>query len=291
MRATLQDVIERAWNEIANLPDGERPNIYANQLALELARYYEQDGRTTQQRENTLKNDVWTLLCAYSFALRQIPRYWKPEPIRTEKAYNYMASCMRSILTDLISITSGMGLYLPQDALKEYEGQELWAQEFKPHIAQLYGEILGADASIQITPQPTPKDGAESQHPAINWDDVSIPTIHPIDTDIGAREELTYRRALKLGYIQLDAQNRHYTKGSASWAAIAYMCGRIYCGDNVRENVYGDNKLHKADTLPAQQVQELFNGVDIGNHRDQLKNPPRKHNKIDELFKNPEASH
>ena len=165
MRPTLQDVIERAWNETANLPDGEKPKIHDNQLALELARYYEQDGHTAQQREDALKADTWTLLCAYSFALRGIPRYWKPEPIRTKKAYHYMALSMRSILRDLIILAFDMGLRLPQDTLKEYERHELWVQDFKPDVAQLYGEISGDEASTPTTPQPSPEDGAESQQP------------------------------------------------------------------------------------------------------------------------------
>lgn len=171
MRPKLQDVIERAWNEIANLPDGEQPKIHDNQLALELARYYEQDGHTAQQREDTLKADTWTLLCAYSFALREIPRYWKPEPIRTKKAYHIMALCMRLILDEIIALAFNMGLRLPQDTLKEYEKHELWLQEFKPFVAQLYGEISGDEASTPTTPQQSPEDGAEGQQPAGNMDE------------------------------------------------------------------------------------------------------------------------
>lgn len=185
MRPKLQDVIERAWNEIANLPDGEQPKIHDNQLALELARYYEQDGHTAQQREDTLKADTWTLLCAYSFALREMPRYWKPEPIRTKKAYHYMALCMRSILDELIYLAFNMGLRLPQDTLKEYERHELWVQDFKLFVAQLYGEISGDEASTLTTRQPSPKDGAESQQPTkpINEDDLKKCFIIPFTNE------------------------------------------------------------------------------------------------------------
>lgn len=288
MRPTLQDVIERAWNETANLPDGEQPKIHDNQLALELARYYEQDGHTAQQREDMLKADTWTLLCAYSSALRQMPRYWKPEPIRTKKAYHYMALSMRSILRDLIFLAFNMGLRLPQDTLKEYERHELWVQDFKPDVAHLYGEISGDEASTLTTPQQCPEDEAEGQQPAANEDEASIPTIHPINNDLGAFEKLIYKRAFKKGYIRLDGQD-HYTKGSETWALIAYMCGRIYCKDRVKD----DGTLFKGRNFPAQQVKELFNGVDIANHRDQLDKdkPPRNYSKIDNLFKNPEASH
>jgi hypothetical protein len=175
MRPKLQDVIERAWNEIANLPDGEQPKIHDNQLALELARYYEQDGHTAQQREDALKADTWTLLCAYSFALRGIPRYWKPEPIRTKKAYHYMALCMRSILRELIYLAFNMGLRLPQETLKEYERHELWVQDFKPFVAQLYGEISGDEASAEGQQPAGNEDeaSAEGQQPAGNEDEAS----------------------------------------------------------------------------------------------------------------------
>lgn len=142
MRPTLQDVIERAWNEIANLPDNERPKVSTNQLSIELAREYERDGRTPQQREETLKADIDTLFYAYSFALRKLPRYWNPEPLRHERAYNLMALCLRSILTNLLALTSDMGLYLPQDELQRYEGIELWVHDIQPFTVRATGKSL-----------------------------------------------------------------------------------------------------------------------------------------------------
>ena len=263
MRPKLQDVIERAWNEIANLPNEEKPKLHTNQLALELARFYEQDGRTPQQRENTLKADVWTLLCAYSFALRKMPRYWKPEPLRHKNAYSFMAICMRSILTDLIVLASNIGLRLPQDELERYEGQELWVQDIKPLIAEIYGENT--------------------------MDEALIPTLYEESTEIGKLEKRIYRLALKKAFIKLDDTGK-YIKGSLTWSLIAYMCGRIYCKDRVKEDEFGDKKLFKGRSFPATEIQRIFN-ADIATHRDQLKKPPKNYSKIDELFKNPEASH
>ena len=150
-----------------------------------------------------------------------------------------------------------------------------------------YKGKAGDEASTPTTPQQSPKDGAEGQQPAANEDEASIPTIHPINNDLGALENLIYRRALKKGYIRLDGQD-HYTKGSAKWALIAYMCGRIYCKDRVKE----DYTLFTGRNFPATEVKALFNGKDIANNRYNLhKKPPRNYSQIDELFKNPEASH
>ena len=127
---------------------------------------------------------------------------------------------------------------------------------------------------------------AEGQQSAGNEVEASIPTIHPINNDLGTLENLIYRRALKKGYIRLDGQG-HYTKGSETWALIAYMCGRIYCKDRVRE----DYTIFKGRNFPAAEVKVLFGNTDIANHRDQLERPPKNYSKIEELFNNPEASH
>ena len=297
MRPTLQDIINREWNESANLPDGEKPKVYSSQFALELARYYEQDGRTPQQREDTLKADVWTLFYAYSCAIRKEPRYWKPEPLRCKDAYNRMAVGLRLILCDLLALVFDMGLSLPQDELKRYDGIELWVQDIMPFVPQLYGGNTGLpkgdEASTQGTAQQSQKDGTEGQQPAANVDEASIPTIYDINTVKGSLEKAIYKQALHEGYIRLNGNNT-YTNGCITLRLIAYMCGRIYCRDRVKEDENGDDELFKGSNFPAKEVQTLFNGADIANHRDQFKTPPLGHSKIDKLFdnmKNKEASH
>ncbi len=297
MRPTLQDVIERAWNEIANLPDNERPKVSTNQLSIELAREYERDGRTPQQREETLKADIDTLFYAYSFALRKLPRYWNPEPLRHERAYNLMALCLRSILTNLLALTSDMGLYLPQDELQRYEGIELWVHDIQPFTVRATGEkphqspLNVADGQLQGNGQNKP---LEAEGMPINKD--MLPTIG--DEETKELEQRVFLKAIKAGFMSLNADNSGYS-WKESKQDLAYFCGRIYWGDKVilnmaktKQNGYikeiydlekSGNRISKPKRLKA-----LF-GVDVTNNRTQLKEPPPKWRKIDLLFSGLEA--
>ena len=302
MRPTLQDVIERAWNEIANLPDNERPKVSTNQLSIELAREYERDGRTPQQREETLKADIDTLFYAYSFALRKLPRYWNPEPIRHQRAYNIMALCLRSMLTNLLALTSGMGLYLPQDELQRYEGIELWVHDIQPFIVQTTGKkphlnpSNDAGGQLQGNEQNKP---LEAEEMPINKD--MLPTIG--DEETKELEQSVFLKAIEARFMSLNADNRGYT-WKESIQDLAYFCGRIYWGDKVIENktktmreqerrndytlkIYELEKTKKRLSKP-ERLKALFD-VDVTNNRSMLKEKPPKWRKIDLLFSGLEA--
>jgi hypothetical protein len=286
MRPTLQDIIERAWNEIANLPDNERPKVSANQLSIELAREYEMDGRTPQQREETLKADIDTLFYAYSFALRKLPRYWNPEPIRHKRAYNYMALCLRSILCNLLALTSGMGLYLPQDELQRYEGIELWVHDIQPFIVQTTGE--------KPHPEPQNKEsreiqgsGKETPPEALKME--NLPTIFD-DEETKQKEQRVFYNAIMKKWMKLNESGNGYiwdkTKG---YNNLAYMCGKLYCHDDVITNRKEELELSKGGRLLiAAKLKMLFGGVDVGQNRSELfryQEPPKDWRKIDILFK------
>ena len=171
-------------------------------------------------------------------------------------------------------------------------------QDFKPFVAQLYGENTGdeacaneqiipesgTDGQLQGNDQNKPL-GVEGESPQA----ATILTLYDESNDIGVLERRIYGQALKKGYIKLDSTGK-YTKGSITWVLIAYMCGRIYCKDRVSTDEFGDEKLFKGSNFPATKIKTIFN-ANIGNHRDQYKEPPKNHYKIDDLFKNPEASH
>ena len=106
----------------------------------------------------------------------------------------------------------------------------------------------------------------------------TIPTIN--DTD---KEKLVFGNALQKQYMSLN-------NGSYKWtltkSLLAYMCGRLYCGDRIKEdNSDYSQKYIKGNTqMPAQEVKALF-GVDVASNRYSLKTPPRNSWKVDELFK------
>ena len=286
MRPTLQDIIERAWNEIANLPDNERPKVSANQLSIELAREYEKDGRTPQQREETLKADIDTLFYAYSFALRKLPRYWNPEPIRHKRAYNYMALCLRSILCNLLALTSGMGLYLPQDELQRYEGIELWVHDIQPFIVQTTGE--------KPHPEPQNKESGELQDSGQEMlpealEMGKLPTIYD-DEETKQKEQRVFYKAIKNRWMELNKARKGYIwKKEKGYNHLAYMCGRLYCNDYVREDHNGNTIVKKGGRFGkgiAAKLKVIFGGVDVSNNRSQVigKKPPQDYRKIDILF-------
>lgn len=106
----------------------------------------------------------------------------------------------------------------------------------------------------------------------------TIPTIN--DTD---KEKLVFGNALQKQYMSLN-------NGSYKWtltkSLLAYMCGRLYCGDRIKEdNSDYSQKYIKGNTqMPAQEVKALF-GVDVASNRYVLEKPPRNSWKVDELFK------
>lgn len=103
------------------------------------------------------------------------------------------------------------------------------------------------------------------------------PTIRGTD-----KEKSVFGGALRKQYMSL--QDGCY-KWTLSKSLLAYMCGRLYCGDRIREdNSDYSEKYVKGNTqMPAQEVEALF-GIDVASNRYSIKAPPRNHYKIDDLF-------
>ena len=111
----------------------------------------------------------------------------------------------------------------------------------------------------------------------------TIPTIH--DTD---KERLVFGNALQKQYMTL--QNGCY-KWILRKSLLAYMCGRLYCGDRIKEDDsdYSTEYIKGKTQMPAKEVKALF-GDDVASNRYQIRTPPRDSWKIDELFKKNGAS-
>ncbi len=115
-------------------------------------------------------------------------------------------------------------------------------------------------------------------------DTTEIPTIN------GTNQERTvFGNALQKEYMSLE--NGCY-RWKESKALLAYMCGRLYCGDRVKEDevTYKEDYIKGSTQLPATAVKRLFNGADVANNRYRLNAPPKDHRKVDELFKSTEAN-
>lgn len=112
----------------------------------------------------------------------------------------------------------------------------------------------------------------------------TIPTIN--DTD---KEKFVFGNALQKQYMKLK-------NGCYIWtltkSLLAYMCGRLYCGDRIKEDAtdYSKEYVRGNTQMSAKEVKALFGGVDVASNRYSIKAPPRNSWKVDELFKNNGAS-
>ena len=108
---------------------------------------------------------------------------------------------------------------------------------------------------------------------------IRIITINNTDLEISV-----FGKAITKGYITLKPD------GTYEWnktnRLLAYMCGRLYCGDRVREdkNDYTTEYKKGRGTLPAKELKKLF-GADVGKTRDNI-DVPGHYDIIDELFNN-----
>lgn len=105
------------------------------------------------------------------------------------------------------------------------------------------------------------------------------------DTD---KKKFVFGNALQKQYMSLD--NGSY-KWTLSKSLLAYLCGRLYCGDRIKEDEsdYRTEYIKGRTQMPAQEVKALF-GVDVASNRYSIKTPPRNSWKVDELFKSNGAS-
>lgn len=129
-----------------------------------------------------------------------------------------------------------------------------------------------SDDTKSLTPEP------QQEQPKLETTATKIPTIK--DTD---KEKLVFGNALQKQYMSL---NNGCYRWSLAKSLLAYMCGRLYCGDRIKEDDSSYNQVYiKGNTqMPAQEVKDLF-GVDVASNRYSLKSPPRNSWKVDELFK------
>lgn len=103
------------------------------------------------------------------------------------------------------------------------------------------------------------------------------------------RQREILRRAKKEGIIQYNADRKGYDKGeTSSQVLVAYLCGKLFCGDRVRKDEAGDDVWVQGRNLDeAKYCQQLF-GFDAAGSRRQRKGktPPAGYERVDLLFDN-----
>ncbi len=168
---------------------------------------------------------------------------------------------------------------------KEKRGRaDTWLKESRDEWEKRRAaEPLGNEREAQRhdVPKASESKEKEPQRGHTEQDAQKIPTLGGYE-----KEELVFSRAIKKGYMTLDASG-HY-EWHKSKSLLAYMLGRIYCKDRVMRDNEGNAYLSKKKArFPRQRVKELF-GADIAHNRWELKDsgaPPSGYGEIDALFK------
>ena len=148
--------------------------------------------------------------------------------------------------------------------IKDYIGSEALAEEYIRRLQQEQPEPQQGEQEQQ------PQQGEQEQQ---NEKGKEIPTLKNTD-----KERLVFGNALMKQYMSLDKDKYKWHK---PYNLLAYMCGRLYCGDRVI-----DIDLKKGyRQMPRTAVKELFSGIDVANNRYSMKEPPTDYWIIDDLFK------
>lgn len=172
-----------------------------------------------------------------------------------------------------------------KDYIYKFWADGLWADEqwrecrwTLDEIERLFKERLEQFATaydFEQEQQPKPQQVKQEQPQ-------DLPTIGNTD-----KERLVFGNAIKKQYMSLE--DGCY-KWNLSQRLLAYMCGRLYCNDRVKEDDY-ESKLNKGQTpFPERKAKDLFGGVNVANNRRRMKDPPRNFWWVDDLFKNDGAS-
>ncbi|MBP3355955.1 MAG: hypothetical protein J6K95_02155 [Rikenellaceae bacterium] len=104
-----------------------------------------------------------------------------------------------------------------------------------------------------------------------------------LDTELARK---IFARAIEAGFME---ENGAHYKWKLSKALLAYMCGRIYCGD---KSEYSDSdeksfwKYGSSGFFPDTELSTLFGQSELGQSRQNRKDltVPQKSHKIDKLF-------
>ena len=124
------------------------------------------------------------------------------------------------------------------------------------------------------------EDSKQEENPVCNEGEVVLPKI--LDTDTARK---VFAKAIEAGYI--EEVGSHYSwKGTK--ALLAYMCGRIYCGDYPEYSKYEQKTFWEFGNglFPDVELNALFEQTGIGQSRQNRRDMPVPNNagEIDKFF-------
>lgn len=108
----------------------------------------------------------------------------------------------------------------------------------------------------------------------------------PLVVQINSSQRNVLDKAEKAGIIAYNAERQGYDKGKqSSKALVAYLCGRIFCGDYTKKGEWKEGSRFD----DAKYCQELF-GFDVAGTRRKCRSTgkgksPVGHEKVDDLYK------
>ena len=275
-RKIIRDFIKQA---------GKLDNDQAARYFDTIMEVYEDCVHTANERVATLESDTLWLLVEY----RRIVEAKDNTP--EEKQQHRMAQGnLWQLLSVLIDSTADKGIYLSEAFIKKYENVDFVGFPFGEYVRECY------NIRKWHTPEPQQKQieapqqpiggnsgelaGSDNENaPAAPQQPIGIITINNTDLEISV-----YNKAITKEYMTLKPDGTY--KWNKTNRLLAYMCGRLYCGDRVRENKSDYTTEYKKGRgkLPAKELKKLF-GADVGKTRDNI-DVPGHYDIIDELFNN-----
>ena len=161
-------------------------------------------------------------------------------------------------------------------------------RDCKYFVHSVTGEVMDADTK-QVLPKP------QHQAPEVNnnRNEQESPETAP-ESPLMLPDELhtdeavkTFEKAVTAGLMERQGNGYKWNKSNA---LLAYMCGRLYCGDCIEIDKYTGQPKYKRDKtefFPEKALCTLFGVKNLGQTRRQVadqQNPPTGYKDIDRLF-------
>ena len=203
-----------------------------------------------------------------------------------ENVYKSNTFLISGVIRFLIDRAAGVRVFLSDDFLSQHEDDIFLNTRFANYVRNEYkAKGKPQQKHIEAPQQPIGGNSGElagnskENAPAAPQQPIGIITINNTDLEISV-----YNKAITKEYMTQKPDGTY--KWNKTNRLLAYMCGRLYCGDRVREDKSDYTTKYKKGRgkLPAKELKKLF-GVDIGKTRDNI-DVPGHYDIIDELFNN-----
>lgn len=202
----------------------------------------------------TLKNDMWELVTsAISNERRGIER----------TSFDFV-----SAITILLQTAADWGLYLPETEIQRYEGVKIGLYDnLAKEIRQIYSH---PHRQPDVTKRDTPPEPQRLENLLQDG----------LETDEAVN---VFNKAIKADLMEVCGDR---LKWKASNALLAYLCGRLYCGDTTKIDSVTKERIVKRGSgfFPETKLNDLFGLKNLGQSRLQLNRVPKGFEKIEALF-------